>query len=79
MSESDTAPEADDLPPLSVLIDILTDVVGTLDEVDELLTLHRRAAGDDHHAIVQLQGASLRVGQGWAAIVAARRELRPRG
>jgi hypothetical protein len=81
MSQDTDAPPADDpedLPPLSVLVDILTDVVGTLEEIDELLVLHRRGCGDDHHAIAQLQGASLRVGQAWAAAVAARRELRPR-
>lgn len=79
MSEDFEAPDQDDLPPLSVVLDILTDVVGTLEEVDELIVLHRRRCGDDHHAIAQLQGASLRVGQAWAATVSARRELRPRG
>lgn len=66
----------DDLPPLSVLVDMLDDVVKMLDGVDELVVAHRRAAGDDHHQLERLQAASVRLGQAWAATVSARKALR---
>lgn len=73
--EPDPTPD-DELPPLEVLVDVLDDVVKALEGVDELIVEHRRAAGEDHHLIVRLQDASFRVGQAWAAAVAARRGLR---
>jgi hypothetical protein len=69
-------PEDEELPPVSVLIDMLNDVAKQLDAVDELVVLHRRAAGDDHRALTKLQGASMRVGQAWTATMLARKELR---
>ena len=71
--------EDEELPPLSVLVDMLDDVVKVLDAVDELVVLHRREAGDDHHALEQLQVASSRIGQAWSATISARKALRPRG
>jgi hypothetical protein len=68
--------EDDELLPLSVVIDMLDDVVIALEQVDDLITAHRRAAGDDAHALVGLHDASFRVGQAWAAVVSARRTLR---
>lgn len=68
--------QSEELPPLSVLVDMLDDVVKLLDGVDELVVLHRRAAGDDHHALERLQTASIRIGQSWSAAVVARKALR---
>jgi len=81
MTDTD-APEQDDqhgddeLPPMSVLVDMLDDVVKLLDGVDELVVLHRRKVGDDHHALERLQHASTRIGQAWSATVSARKALR---
>ena len=69
-------PNDDDLPPLSVLVDMLDDVVKMLDGVDELVVAHRRAAAEDHHELERLQSASFRIGQAWSAAVSARRALR---
>jgi hypothetical protein len=66
----------DELPPLSVLSDMLKDVIDVLNGVDELVIEHRRAAGDDHHQLERLQVVSARVGQAWSAVVSARRALR---
>lgn len=69
-------PDDEELPPLSVLVDMLDDVVKMLDGVDELVIEHRRAAGDDHHALERLQVASTRIGQAWSATISARKALR---
>lgn len=66
----------DELLPLSVVVDMLDDVVVALEQVDDLVTAHRRAARDDVHALGPLHDASFRVGQAWAAVVSARRTLR---
>jgi len=69
-------PADDDLPPLSVLVDMLTDVAAQLEGVDELVVAHRRKAGDDHHELERLQYVSTRIGQAWSATVTARKGLR---
>jgi hypothetical protein len=68
--------DVEELPPLSVLVDMLQDVIDQLDGVDELVIAHRRAAGDDHRVLERLQAASVRIGQAWAATVSARKALR---
>jgi hypothetical protein len=68
--------EPDPLPPLSVLDDMLKDVIEMLNGVDELVSEHRRQAGDDHFVLERLQTASARIGQAWAATASARRALR---
>jgi hypothetical protein len=73
-----TPDDVDELPPLSVLIDMLTDIAAQLEGIDELIVLHRRAARDDHHELERLQYVSVRVGQAWAATVTARKGLRSR-
>jgi hypothetical protein len=75
----DPTPDDDDveeLPPLSVLVDMLGDAVKLLEGVDDLIAAHRRTAGEDHHLIARMHDASFRVGQAWAATVSARRALR---
>jgi hypothetical protein len=75
--EPDPDPGDDDeLPPLDVLADMLTDVVKLLDAVDDYVVAHRRAAGDDHHTIARLQDVSGRIGNAWAATISARSGLR---
>jgi hypothetical protein len=69
-------PAEDDLPPLSVLVEMLTDVAAQLEGVDELIVAHRRRAGDDHHELERFQYVSTRIGQAWAATVTASRALR---
>lgn len=80
MTDADVTPQEHEqdaeLPPLSALVDMLDDVVKVLDGVDELVVLHRRAAGDDHHELERLQAASVRIGQAWSATVSARKALR---
>lgn len=66
----------DELLPLSVAVDMLGDVLKLLDGVDDLVTQHRRAAGDDHHDLERLQAASFRTVQAWSAVVSARKSLR---
>jgi hypothetical protein len=66
----------EELPPLSVLVDMLEDVAKQLDGVDELVVLHRRAVGDDHQELERLQYVSTRVGQAWSAAMLARKALR---
>jgi hypothetical protein len=74
--EQDTDDTPDELLPLSVAVDMLEDVVKMLNEVDDLVTQHRRAAGDDHHALEQLQHATMRINQAWGSVVSARKVLR---
>jgi len=74
--EPDPDPGDGELPPLTVLVDMLDDVVTLLDAVDDLVKAHRRAAGDDHHTIARLQGVSGRIGDAWAATISARSGLR---
>jgi hypothetical protein len=71
----DDAPDGD-LPPLSVLVDMLDDVIKLLDGVADLVTDHRRVAGDDHHALARLQHVSIRVNQAWTSVLSARAGLR---
>jgi hypothetical protein len=77
--ETDQDVRDDELPPLSVLVDMLDDVVKMLDGVDELVVAHRRAADDDHHELERLQHVTVRIGQAWSAVVSARKVLRSRG
>jgi hypothetical protein len=44
--------------------------------VDDLVTQHRRAAGDDHHTLERLQHATMRINQAWGSAVSARKVLR---
>jgi hypothetical protein len=69
-------PVEDDLPPLSVLVDMLSDVAAQLEAVDDLVVAHRRKVGDDHHELERLQYVSVRIGQAWSATVTARKGLR---
>ena len=64
-----------DLPPLSVVIEMLEDVRAQLQAVDELVVRHRRASRDNHKELERLQYASMRVGQAWTAVDLARRDL----
>ena len=68
--------EDEELPPLSVLADMLHDVAAQLEGVDELIVAHRRACGDDHRELERLQYVSSRVGQAWSAAMLARKGLR---
>ena len=75
-TDLETEDTPDELPPLSVLVDMLDDVVKVLDGVDDLVVRHRRAAGMEYHELERLQSASVRIGQAWAAVVSARKVLR---
>jgi hypothetical protein len=66
----------EELPPLSALVDMLTDAVQLLEGVDDLVVAHRRAAGDDHPQLERFRHVSERLGQAWAATVSARKALR---
>jgi hypothetical protein len=66
----------DELPPLSVLDDMMADVAAQLEGVADLLAAHRHAAGTDYPVIERLRDVSMRVDQAWAATVTARRALR---
>jgi hypothetical protein len=71
-------PEVDDeLPPFSVLIELLEDVMAQLEGIDEAVVAHRRAAGDDHKVLELLQLTSARISQAWTAVAVARRGLKP--
>jgi hypothetical protein len=72
--EQDDTP--DELLPLSVGVDMLDDVVKLLNQVDDLVTQHRRAASDDPRALEQLQHATMRINQAWGSVVSARKVLR---
>lgn len=71
-----SAPD-EELPPFSVLIELLEDVMAQLEGIDEAVVAHRRAAGDDHKVLEVLQLTSGRIGQAWIAVSLARRGLKP--
>lgn len=68
---------ADELLPLVALDEMLGEVLDLLDGVEDQVTAHRRACGDDHHALERLQYVQSRLGQGWSAVQLARKGLRP--
>ena len=69
--------DPEDLPPLSVLDDILNDVLDQLEAVSDIIVAHRRAARDDHHAIARLQDLTIRTNDAWIAVQLTRKALRP--
>jgi hypothetical protein len=81
-TEPAPAPAQDDdavdgeLLPLSVVGDMLTEVLNQLDGVADLIAAHRRAARDDHHALARLQDVTTRVNQAWTAVQLTRKALR---
>jgi len=77
--DQDEELQDEELPPLSVLVDMLDDVVKQLDTVDDFVIRHRRAAGDDHITIERLSYATARIGQAWTGVVLARKVLRSDG
>ena len=76
MSDDFAQDEPEDLTPLSVLAEILDDVVKQLDGVDDAIRLHRRACGDDHFELGRLQDASARLTMAGNATMQARKALR---